>query len=208
MHNHSWTSEGTWSRLVSSKMFDLVYSESLSVASCKKIPTFGPHPSCCLLPWQQIFSWPTVHPHLSGIWYSRCCRGTKHDFSPNCPVLWLRSIVFSPELLIKAGNCAQQELFVCAQVALCMNLLFTFLFVERMLSKCIFKPSVQVNGGGDVQLKHPRHVRYTMGETNGGRARRGVSPLQDQGFYLLIWWESSWFSRRRHIPLYNWDTVA
>lgn len=113
----------------------------------QKIPTFGPHPSCCLLPWQRIFSWPTVHPHLSGIWCARCCRGTEHDFSPNCSVLWLRSIVFAPELLIKAGNCAQQEPFVCAQVALCMNLLFTFLFVEDMSSKCIFKPSVWLNEG-------------------------------------------------------------
>lgn len=147
MHKHLWTSKGTWPRLVSSKMFDLVSSESLSVASCKKIPIFGPHPSCCLLPWQRIFSWPTVHPHLSGIWCARCCRGTEHDFSPNCSVLWLRSIVFAPELLIKAGNCAQQEPFVCAQGALYTNLLFTFLFVENMSFKCIFKPSVWLNEG-------------------------------------------------------------
>lgn len=73
-----------------------------SIMPCK-ILTFGRHPSCCLLRWHRIVCWPVFRPRLSGIWCARCCRGTEHEFSPSCSVLWLWSAVFTPSCWFRLG---------------------------------------------------------------------------------------------------------
>lgn len=108
-----------------------------SIMLCK-ILTFGRLPSCCLLRWHRIVCWPIFRPRLSGIWCARCCRGTEHEFSPSCSVLWLWSAVFTPSCWFRLGCvhdwspfCVHRCFFFYSHVH---ESTFSFVFVQNMSS--------------------------------------------------------------------------
>lgn len=104
---------------------------------------------------------------ISGIWYTRRCRGTGHVFSPNGSVVCPGSIVFGffyPKQLIKAMNCTQKPLVqICASICL---------FHFYAYKTCHLNASLSYEWGTrrkDVQLKLLRYVSHTMGVRVGVR---------------------------------------
>lgn len=195
-------------------MFDLNYTRAVG----RKILTFEMCPPCCLLPQDWIFCWPIFCPCLSGIWCVRCCRGIGHEFSPNCSVMGFMAVKLCVHtmLLIEAGcqrfffHRAIQKLFRCVHVLYgrCMCLLFFtcsplymhFTYIQHFIPPCaiVACKGSMIKWSWSILCMFEKHM---MGKN------AGKSPLQDGGFHLLIWWESSWIRGLRHILLYNRDTV-